>query len=95
MFNLLPLVAGADGDNGRTASEPGPNPARGVFKDDAVGRAEAQLPRCEEERVGRRLARLQALVVCGDRHLGGNDADARHASKRYRQTQSISHSLIL
>ena len=82
MFNLLPLVAGADGDYGCTASEPGPDSARGVLKDDAVRCREAQLARCEEERIGRRLSRLQALVICGDRHLGGYDADARHASER-------------
>ena len=88
MFNLLPLVAGADGDHSCTACEPGPDPARGVLEDDAVRRGEPQLTCCEEEWIGCRLSRLQAFVICGDRHLGRYDADARHASERCRDKQS-------
>lgn len=81
MLDLLPLVASADGDHGCIASEPGADPTRGVFKDDAVGRGEAQLARCKEEWIWRRLSRFQAFVIRSDRHLGRYDTDAGHASE--------------
>ncbi|PIL22392.1 hypothetical protein GSI_15080 [Ganoderma sinense ZZ0214-1] len=57
--------------------------ARGrVLKHDTPLRIVPELLRCEQERVGRRLARLEALVVRGDRDLRGSDADTRHATVR-------------
>lgn len=89
VLNFLPLVAGADSNHSCATSEPGPDPAWGVFKDDAVGRGEAQLARCKKERIGRRFARLQALVVCGDRHLGRDNPNTRHAPERCHKPMSV------
>ena len=55
--------------------------ARGrVLEDDTLLRVEAELLRCQQEGVGRGLAGLEALVVCGDGDLRWDDANTRYAA---------------
>ena len=82
VLDLRPLVARADSNNRRARGNARANTRWRVFKDDTALRVVPELLRGEQKRVGRGLARLEALVVRGDRDLWRGDANAGHAAVR-------------
>ena len=82
ILNLRAFVAGADGDDSRTTRDARADTEGRVLEDDALLRVEAQTLGGEEERVGIGFAGFETLVICGDRHGWGCDADASHCAVR-------------
>lgn len=58
--DLVPLVRGADCNDGGTGSDTGLNTRRRIFKDDTSLGVHTEVGSGEEERVGERLSSLQS-----------------------------------
>jgi hypothetical protein len=80
VLNLLPLVAGAHSDDGRTASYTGTDPTWRVLEHDAVICRETEFLGSEEEWVWSGFASLETLVVCSNGYFRRDNAHTSHAT---------------
>ena len=80
VLDLVARVARAERDDSRAARDARADARGRVLEDDASLGVVAQAGRGEEEWVWGGLAGLETLVVCGDRHGRGRDADAGHGA---------------
>lgn len=74
------LVGGAERDDGSAAGNAGADARGRVLEDDTLRGFVSETLGSEEEWVRRRLAGLEALIVCGDGDGRRCDTNASHAS---------------
>ena len=82
LLDLLARVARAYGNNDDPRRDASLDPARRIFKDDAVRGTVAEALGGEEEWVRRGLSHAQAWVIRHDRYFGRDDAHSRKTVMR-------------